>query len=118
MNTDKVYAENLANEYTKKDNRKIDQLKKLDQKVKRPAMIFAYTFGIVASLILGVGMCLAMKVIGPNNNLSFVLGIIIGLIGIVLVSINYPLYKKILESRKEKYAFEIVELAKKIVDNE
>ncbi len=118
MNTDKVYAENLANEYTKKDNRTIDQLKKLDQKVKRPAMIFAYTFGIVASLILGVGMCLAMKVIGPNNTASFVLGIIIGLIGIVLVSINYPLYKKILESRKEKYAFEIVELAKKIVDNE
>ena len=64
MNTDKVYAQSIANEYSKKSTSKVVALKKLDNKVKRPANIFAYTFGIVSALILGTGMCLSMKVIG------------------------------------------------------
>ena len=118
MNTDKIYAENIVNQYTKKETLKVEQLKRLDQKVKSPATIFAYTFGIIGSLILGIGMCLAMKIIGNDSNLFFVLGIIIGIIGIILVCINYPIYNKILKARKEKYAFEIVELAKEICENE
>jgi uncharacterized membrane protein YuzA (DUF378 family) len=66
------------------------------------------------SLVLGVGMCLSMKVLGDGSTLSFVFGIIIGLVGIVGVSINYPIYKKLLENGKKKYAFEIIELAKQI----
>ncbi len=113
MNTDKIYAQNLVNEYTKKETLKVEQLKKLDNKVKMPATIFAYSFGIVSALIFGLGMCLTMKVIG-NNTSSFVIGIIIGIIGLIMTSINYPLYNAILKKRKEKYAFEIVELAKDI----
>ena len=54
MNTDKIYAEAIANEYAHKNTTKVVQLKKLDAKAKRPANIFAYTFGIVSSLVLGV----------------------------------------------------------------
>ena len=53
-------------------------------------------------------------VLGVGSTVSFVLGIIIGLVGIVGVSVNYPIYKKLLENGKKKYAFDIMELAKQI----
>jgi len=96
MNTDKIYAEHIVNEYSKKKESKVIALKKLDRRAKRPAEIFAYTFGIIMSLVFGVGMCLSMKVIGD----AFVLGIIIGIVGLIGVGITYPIYKKILESSK------------------
>lgn len=115
---DKIYAENLANEYAPKTSSKVIALKKLDRKAKAPANIFAYSFGIISSLVLGIGMCLAMEVIGPKTAFSFVCGIIIGLIGILGVSFNYFIYKKILTNGKEKYASDIIELAKKITDQQ
>lgn len=116
MNTDKIYAEAIANEYARKDTTKVVQLKKLDAKAKRPANIFAYTFGIVSSLVLGVGMCLAMKVIGDDSTVSFGVGIGVGLLGILGASINYPIYKKMLEKGKKKYASDIIRLAKEIAE--
>lgn len=114
MNTDKIYAEQIANEYAPKDDSKVIALKKLDARAKLPATIFTYSFGIAAALLLGVGMCLSMGQIGSGTVVSFVLGIIIGVIGIVAMSVNYPIYKRILENGKQKYAFEIIELAKEI----
>ena len=114
MNTDKIYAEQLANEYAPKDTSKVIALRKLDAKAKRPANVFAYTFGIVTALITGVGMCLSMKVIGSGTTAMFVLGVIIGIIGFVGMGVNYPIYKKLLAQGKQKYAFEIMELAKEI----
>jgi hypothetical protein len=113
MNTDKIYAESIAKEYAPKDNSKIIALRKLDAKAKMPAIIFAYTFGIISALVAGTGMCLSMQVIGGTTMFT-VLGIIIGIIGFACAGINYPIYKKMLENGKKKYAFEIVELAKEI----
>ena len=53
-----------------------------------------------------------------NKEKMFVLGVIIGLIGLIGMGINYPVYKKILVRGKQKYAFEIMELAKEISDEE
>lgn len=114
MNTDKIYAEQLANEYAPKDTSKVVALRKLDAKAKRPANIFTYTFGIIAALVFGAGMCLAMGQIGSGTTVSLVLGIIIGVIGMAGMGANYPIYKKLLASGKQKYAFEIMELAKEI----
>lgn len=114
MNTDKIYAESIAKEYAPKDKSKVVALKKLDRKAKSKANIFAYTFGVIMSLVLGTGMCLSMKVIGNGSTFMMVVGIILGIIGIVGVSINYPIYKKMLESGKKQYAFEIMQLAKQI----
>ena len=113
MNTDKIYAEQLANEYAPKDTSKVVALRKLDARAKRPATVFTYTFGIVTSLVAGLGMCLAMRVIGSGTTM-FVLGIIIGIIGFFGIGINYPIYRRLLEKGKKKYAFEIMELAKEI----
>ena len=113
MNTDKIYAESIAKEYAPKDNSKIVALRKLDKKAKMPATIFTYTFGIISSLILGTGMCFAMQVIG-SGNVDMIIGIIVGIIGIIGCSINYPIYKKILTKSKTKYASDIIKLANEI----
>ena len=117
MNTNKIYAESIAKEYAPKDNSKIVALRKLDAKAKMPATVFTYTFGIIASLVAGLGMCLSMQVIGGTTLLT-VLGIVIGIIGFIGMGVNYPIYKKMLEKGKKKYAFEIVELAKQITDEQ
>ena len=114
MNTDKIYAESIAKEYAPKDNSKIIALRKLDAKAKLPATIFTYSFGILSSLILGVGMCLSMAVLGNGNVFEVALGIVIGLVGFLGCGLNYPIYRRILENGKAKYAYEIVELARQI----
>lgn len=116
MNTDKIYAEHIANEYSVKKESKVIALKKLDRKAKLPANIFAYTNGIIMSLIMGTGMCFSMNVIG-NGKFMF-LGIVIGIIGIIGVSTNYFSYKKILDNSKTKYAQDIIKLAKEISEND
>lgn len=117
MNTDKIYAESIAKEYAPKETSKVVALHKLDNKAKRPANIFAYTFGIISALVLGVGMCLCMNQFDLNSTISMTAGVIVGIIGIAGVSVNYPVYKKLLNKGKDKYAFEIVELAKEISEN-
>ena len=99
--------ERIRASYTEKEMTQLDELKALDRKVKRPAQIFAYVYGSLSSLVLGTGMCLAMKVIGN----SMALGIGIGLVGIALTLTTYPIFKAILERRKKKYAKQIFELS-------
>lgn len=116
MNTDKIYAEQIANEYAPKDTSKVVALRKLDARAKLPSVVFGYSVGIVAALVFGVGMCLAMGQIGNGTTLSLVLGVIVGILGMLGMGINYPVYKRIRDNGKKKYAFEIVELAKEISD--
>lgn len=114
MNTDKIYAEQLANEYAPKDTSKVVALCKLDTRAKLPATVFTYSVGVISALVFGTGMCLAMGQIGSGTTGSFVLGILIGVIGLTGMGINYPIYKRLLAKGKQKYAFEIMELAKEI----
>ena len=115
MNTDKILAESIAKDYAPKGSSKIVALKKMDNRAKRPATIFAYTCGIVSALIFGTGMCLAMQVIG-SGIVGMLLGIFVGIIGLIGCGVNYPIYKKLLEKGKAKYAYEIVELARQIAE--
>ena len=115
MNTDKIIAESIAKDYAPKESSKIVALKKLDNKAKLPATIFTYSFGIVSALVFGTGMCLAMQVIG-SGLAGMLLGIIVGIVGLAGCGVNYPIYKKMLEKGKAKYAYEIVQLAREIAD--
>ena len=114
MNTDKIYAEAIANEYAPKDTSKVVALRKLDWKAKRTANIFAYSFGIGMALVLGLGMCLSMQVIGGGGILATGAGILLGILGLIGTGVNYPIYKKLLRAGKEKYAYEIMQLAREI----
>ena len=118
MNTDKIYAEHIANEYAPKQTSKVKALRKLDARAKNPVNIFTYTFGIISSLVLGIGMCLSMGVVGAGTPVMMAAGIVIGCLGIFGVSTNYPLYKKMLAKSKRKYAADIIRLANEIVNEE
>ena len=111
-NDDKEFiVEQIRTKYTEKEDSKIDKLRALDRKVSIPAETFAYSFGIVGALVLGTGMSFAMGVIGN----SMAMGIVIGLVGILMVSVNYPAYKRILTSRRKKYTPEIMKLSDELL---
>ena len=110
---DKVYAESVAKDYMPKETNKVRQLKKLDERAKLPAFITAMTLGIIGTLIFGTGMCFGLSVFGTGE-IFMVIGVLLGIVGAAVCIINYPLYKKLLKKGKEKYAFEILELAKEI----
>lgn len=110
---EKKYIERIVNNYQKRERTKLDELRLLDKKVKRGAKIFAYIFGVIASLVLGLGMCIAMQVIFENY---MMIGIIIGIIGILLVSINYLIYKSFLNKNKKKYSNLILDLSKELLN--
>jgi hypothetical protein len=117
MTTEMKTVEQIRDSYVEKGITKFDELKALDKRVKLPAEIFAYVFGSLSSLVLGTGMCLAMKVIGAGLSFAMPLGIGVGILGIALVSVNYPMYKSILKNRKKKYASRIMELSNSLLNN-
>lgn len=111
---EKKYVEKVLNKYTEVKTTKLDELRELDKKATRPATLFAAIFGTIGSLVLGFGMCVAMEVILAGY---MWLGIVIGFVGILMISINYPLYKNILKSGKAKYADKIKALSDELLNN-
>ena len=117
-NDQNYLVEKIRTQYTEKEFTQLDQLKALDKKVKAPATRFAWTFGTVAALILGCGMSLVMTDIGTVLGLSHSLipGIVVGVIGLVLALLTYPLYSNILSHRRKKYAKEILALSEALME--
>ena len=118
---DKEYLiSKIRTQYTEKEHNDLDSLKELDRKVRKPANIFAYTLGTVSALIMGSGMSLVMTDIGEQIGMgdAMIPGIIIGTVGLVTALINYPIYKKLLTSRKKKYSDKILALSDRIMKGE
>ena len=94
-NDQQFIAQNIRAQYTEKKSTELDALRALDAKVKRPANAFAYVFGSISAIIMGAGMSLVMTEIGTilaiANSMTF--GIVIGIIGMALAIINYPIHK-------------------------
>ncbi len=109
-------VEKIRKKFLPKEEDKLQKLTALNKKVHRPVRIFAYILGTIGSLILGIGMCLAMKVIGANLSFVMPLGIGVGALGILIVSINYPIYKKLLENRKKLYSSQIIEISDSLLN--
>ena len=110
-------VQKIRTQYTEKEHTEIDALKELDSKVKRPANTFSYIFGSIAAIIMGSGMSLVMTDIGNTIGVEspMVPGIVIGVIGMFMAIINYPIYKGFLGSRRKKYADKIIALSDKIM---
>lgn len=106
-------AQNIRESYGERRETDLEKLRRLDEKVKRPADILAYTLGVIGALILGVGMCICMGVLGSSN--LFALGIVVGVAGIAVVVANYFIYRAVLNSRKKKYSAEVLALSDKIL---
>ena len=110
-------VQKIRTQYTEKEQTGLDELKELDSKVKRPANVFAYIFGSISAIIMGSGMSLVMtdiaETVGIQNPMFY--GIIIGIVGMFMAIINYPIYKGILGVRRKKYADKIIALSDKII---
>ena len=111
-------AQKIRTQYMEKTPSELDALRELDSKVKRPANVFAYTFGSVSAVIMGAGMSLVMTDIGAIIGITSALvpGIAIGALGLGMALLTYPMYKGILNSRKKKYGAEILSLSDKIMN--
>lgn len=117
-NDQQFMAQKIRTQYMKKESTELDALRALDAKVKHPANVFAYVFGSVSAVIMGAGMSLVMTDIGAMVGIAnaMVPGIGIGVVGLVMALVNYPMYKGLLESRKKKYGAEILALSDKIIN--
>ena len=118
-NDQQFMAQKIRAQYMEKEPSGLDELRKLDAKVKRPANVFAYVFGSISAIVMGAGMSLVMTPIAEQIGLTFdpmIPGIIIGVVGMILAIVNYPIYKGILNSRKKKFSGKIIELSNKIIN--
>ena len=117
MKDQEFIVQKIRTQYTEKQHTELDALKELDAKVKRPANVFAYIFGSVSAIIMGAGMSLVMTEIGEIIGLehAMVPGILIGIVGMGMALLTYPIYKKMLSARKKKYAPEILKLSEQIM---
>ena len=117
-NDQQFIAETIRAQYMEKQPGDIDTLRKLDARVRRPANIFAYAFGSIGALVMGAGMSLVMTDIGNTLAIqnSMTVGITVGVVGMLMAIINYPIYRAILNSRKKKYSVEILKLSEKIIN--
>ena len=118
QNDSQFLVQKIRTQYTEKQHTELDALKALDAKVKRPANVFAYTYGSLSAIIMGTGMSLVMTEIGTIIGLAnaMIPGIVIGVVGMGMALTTYPIYKKLLSSRKRKYAPEILKLSEKLMN--
>ena len=119
-NDQEFLVQKIRTQYTEKEHTGLDDLRELDKKVKRPANVFSYIFGSIGALVMGAGMSFVMTDIAETIGMTgdpTLPGIIIGVAGLALALINYPLHKGIMNSRKKKYAPQILKLSEKIMNN-
>ena len=118
-NDQEFLVQKIRTQYTEKEHTNLDELKKLDSKVKRPANLFAYLFGSIGALIMGSGMSLILTQLYESMDMSrtasMAVGILLGIAGIVLVCAAYPLYNRTLRRQREKVAPEILRLTEELM---
>ena len=116
-NDQEFLVQKIRTQYTEKEHTDLDELRKLDSRVRKPANIFAYVFGVIGAVVLGSGMSLVMTDIGETAGIAepMAAGIVIGILGRLMVIVNYPIYKNMLASRRKKYANQVLAMSDKIM---
>lgn len=115
-NEQEYLVQKIRTQYTQKQPTELDALRALDKKVKAPVHAFGYTFGIAAALIMGCGMSLVMTDVGQTLGLlePMVPGVVIGVVGLLMALVNYPICKRLLSARRKRYAAQIITLSDRI----
>lgn len=98
--------ESIRKKYLPKEEDKMETLKRLDKSAEVPGTVAAMATGISGTMLLGIGMCCTM-VWGES---LFIPGVIVGLLGMAILSVAYPIYKKITKRQREKIAEKIIAL--------
>ena len=108
--------EAIRNKYLPKEPDKMEQLRKLHAIPTQKAQAASIAVGIIGALIMGTGMSLAMTDIGAAlGSLAMVLGIVIGIVGMVLVALAYPVYNRVLNKQRKIIAPEILRLSDELL---
>lgn len=100
----------IRRKYMSKEDDKMDLLRKLDRDVTKPGTICGLVLGVVGCLLFGIGMCCTL--VWADS--FFVLGIVVGIIGMAMMGIAYPIYVKITAKQKEKIAPQILALTEEL----
>lgn len=118
---DQAEIENIRKKYEPQSRYEsnLDQLRKLDASVTSKAAMISLIVGIAGTLVLGFGLSLILSdlyaLIGLSKSLCQILGIVIGVIGIFIDSINYPLYDIIITRERKRVAPEIIRLSNELM---
>ncbi len=99
----------IRKKYLPKSESKLEELKRLDETVQASGMVESLCVGIGGALIFGLGLCLAMQVIG-SGLVMMIIGVLVGIVGMAGMLVAYPVYRKVFSATKEKYAQRILEL--------
>ena len=111
--TQQEEIERIRNKYLPKQESKMEQLAKLDKQAEVPGQIASIAAGTIGLLLLGVGMCCTMV---WNSSIGiFVIGILVGLVGIATAGVAYPIYNKVTEKERLKIADQIIALSNELL---
>ena len=109
-------VEDIRKKYLPKEEDKMEQLRKLHAIPTQKAQAASLAGGVIGALIMGTGMSLAMTDIGSAvGSLAMVIGIAIGIVGMALVALAYPLYNRVLKKQREKIAPQILRLTDELM---
>lgn len=101
----------IREKYIPKEENKMEQLRRLDQEVTRKGTLYSILIGVIGSLLLGLGMSCTLVWQG----IWFIPGIIIGVIGMAIVAVAYPVYNIVTKREREKIAPEIIRLTEELI---
>lgn len=108
--------ETIRKKYLPKQEDKMEQLRKLHNSASQKAQSWAIALGIIGTLILGTGMSLFMSELADLlGGFSMFVGIPVGLVGLILVALAYPVYNKVLKKERERIAPEILRLTDELM---
>ena len=101
----------IRSKYVPKEENKMEQLQRLDASVTQKAAMYAIIVGVIGALIMGTGMSCCMVWAGT----WFVPGVVIGLIGMAVTAMAYPVYNHVLRKERERIAPEVLRLTDELL---
>ena len=105
--------------YMRPEEDKMAQIRRLDRSVYKKGTKVSLVVGVIGALVMGTGMSLIMTelagILGMTYMGSIIVGVVCGVVGMILVALAYPVYKKVLKSERDKIAPEILGLSEELL---
>ena len=109
-------VEAIRKKYLPKEEDKMEQLRRLHSIPSQKAQAASIAIGVLGTLVLGTGMSLCMTDLGAAlGHLAMVIGILVGILGLIMVALAYPLYNRVLRKERQRIAPEILRLSEELL---
>ena len=117
--TEQAEVEGIRKKYLPQEENKLEQLRRLHNSATQKAQAWSIALGVIGALILGTGMSLAMtdlvQLLGILDHYAMLIGIAVGVVGLVLVALAYPIYNRVLQNERRRIAPEILRLSDELL---